>query len=144
MSVVNVEAACAGTKKADVDVLIIGAGFSGLRMMVEARRRGLSARVLEAGDDVGGTWYFNRYPGARNDSESWAYCFSFDKKLQDEWDWQERYPTQPQVFAYLRHISERFDLRRDIQFGTHVSGASFDEVGDTWRVVTDDGQEFVS
>ncbi|HEY1972057.1 MAG TPA: FAD-dependent oxidoreductase, partial [Pseudonocardia sp.] len=94
----------------DYDVVVIGAGFSGLRMLHEARERGLSVRVLEAADDVGGTWNWNRYPGARTDSESWAYCFSFDKRLQDEWDWQERYPTQPQVLSYLRHVADRFDM----------------------------------
>jgi cyclohexanone monooxygenase len=121
----------------DVDVVVIGAGFSGLRMLHEARQRELSVRVFEAGNDVGGTWNFNRYPGARTDSESWAYCFSFDKQLQDEWDWQERYPTQPQVLSYLRHVADRFDMRRDIQFGTRVRIATFDEDTDLWTVTTD-------
>jgi cyclohexanone monooxygenase len=124
------------------DTLVIGAGFSGLRMLLEARKRGLSARVLEAGTDVGGTWNFNRYPGARTDSESWAYCFSFDQQLQDEWDWQERYPTQPQVLSYLRHVADRFDLRRDIQFGTRVRAAVFDEERDRWTVTTEQGETF--
>jgi cyclohexanone monooxygenase len=117
------------TTAPDYDVLIIGAGFSGLRMLHEARERGLSVRVLEAGHDVGGTWNFNRYPGARTDSESWVYCFGFDRGLQDEWDWLERYPTQPQVLSYLRHVAERFGMRRDIQFGTRVRSAVFDEAG---------------
>jgi cyclohexanone monooxygenase len=124
----------------DYDVVVIGAGFSGLRMLHEARERGLSVRVLEAADDVGGTWNWNRYPGARTDSESWAYCFSFDKRLQDEWDWQERYPTQPQVLSYLRHVADRFDMRRDIQFGTRVRSAVFDEERDRWTVTTEQGE----
>jgi cyclohexanone monooxygenase len=127
----------------DYDVVVIGAGFSGLRMLHEARRRGLSVRVLEAGADVGGTWNVNRYPGARTDSESWAYCFSFDKALQDEWDWQERYPTQPQVLDYLRHVADRFDMRKDIQFGTRVRAARFDEDRDLWTVTTERGESIV-
>jgi cyclohexanone monooxygenase len=110
-------------------------------MLHEARGLGFSVRVLEAGQDVGGTWNFNRYPGARTDSESWAYCFSFDKDLQDEWDWQERYPTQPQVLSYLRHVADRFDMRRDIQFGTRVRRAEFDEGDDLWTVVTEHGEQ---
>jgi cyclohexanone monooxygenase len=127
----------------DYDVVVIGAGFSGLRMLQEARQRGLSVRVLEAGGDVGGTWNFNRYPGARTDSESWAYCFSFDKGLQDDWDWQERYPSQPEVLSYLRHVAERFDMRRDIQFGTRVRSAVFDEDRDLWTVTTEQGETLV-
>ena len=127
----------------DYDVVVIGAGFSGLRMLHEARQRGLSVRVIEAGDDVGGTWNFNRYPGARTDSESWAYCFSFDKALQDEWDWQERYPSQPEVLSYLRHVAERFDMRRDIQFGSRVRTAEFDFERDLWTVTTEQGDSLV-
>ncbi|HZZ52342.1 MAG TPA: NAD(P)/FAD-dependent oxidoreductase [Pseudonocardia sp.] len=127
----------------DYDIVVIGAGFSGLRMVHEARERGLSVRVLEAGHDVGGTWNFNRYPGARTDSESWAYCFSFDKQLQDDWNWQERYPTQPQVLDYLRHVAERFDMRRDIQFGTRVRAAEFDSDRDQWTVTTEQGETIV-
>ncbi|WP_047221971.1 flavin-containing monooxygenase [Protofrankia coriariae] len=128
----------------DLDVVVIGAGFSGLRMLYEARSRGLTARVLEAASDVGGTWYFNRYPGARTDSESWAYCFGFDKRLQEDWDWPERYPSQPQVLSYLRHVADRFDLRRDIQFDTRVRSAVFDEEHDVWVVTTERGERLVS
>jgi cation diffusion facilitator CzcD-associated flavoprotein CzcO len=128
----------------DFDVVVIGAGFGGLRMLYEARRRGLSARVLEAGTDVGGTWYWNRYPGARTDTEAWAYCFEFDKQLQDEWDWQERYPSQPEVLGYLRHVADRLDLRRDIVFGARVSSAVFDEERDVWTVGTESGESLVS
>jgi cyclohexanone monooxygenase len=126
------------------DLVVIGAGFSGLRMLHEARQRGFSVRVIEAAGDVGGTWNWNRYPGARTDSESWAYCFSFDKDLQDEWDWQERYPSQVEVHNYLRHVADRFDMRRDIQFDTRVQSAVFDEDHDTWAVTTEQGERFVS
>jgi cation diffusion facilitator CzcD-associated flavoprotein CzcO len=128
----------------DFDVIVIGAGFGGLRMVHEARQRGLSVRVLEAGSDVGGTWYFNRYPGARTDSEAWVYCFGFDKDLQDEWDWPERYPSQPQVQAYLAHVADRFDMRKDIQFDTRVTAAAFDEEEDLWTVTTESGEQLVA
>lgn len=125
------------------DVLIVGAGFSGLRMLHEARVRGLSARLLESGDEVGGTWYWNRYPGARTDSESWVYCFGFDKQLQDDWDWPERYPSQPQVQAYLKHVADRFDLRRDMQMNATVVSAHFDDDRDLWTVTTEAGEQFI-
>ena len=102
------------------DCLVIGAGFGGLRMLYELRQLGLQRKVIEAGSDVGGTWYWNRYPGARTDSESWVYCFSFSGELEQEWDWAERYPAQPEVLRYLRHVADRFDLRRDIEFDTRV------------------------
>jgi len=97
-----------------LDVLIVGAGFAGLYQLYRARKAGLTARVLEAGDDVGGTWYWNRYPGARCDVESLDYSFSFDKELEQEWTWSERYATQPEILRYIKHVAERFDLRRDI------------------------------
>lgn len=124
----------------DYDIVVIGAGFSGLRMLREARERGLTARVLEAGTNVGGTWYWNRYPGARTDSESWAYCFQFDKQLQADWNWLERYPTQPQVLEYLNHVADRFDMRRDIQFNTRVRRAEFDSERDLWTVTSEQGE----
>ncbi|MCK8671600.1 NAD(P)/FAD-dependent oxidoreductase [Rhodococcus sp. HM1] len=127
----------------ELDVLIIGAGFGGIRMLHEARRRGLSARVLEVGNDVGGAWHWNRYPGARTDSESWVYCFGFDKDLQDDWDWPERYPSQPQVQAYLKHVVERFDMHREIELNTRVEAAVFDEGRDLWTVTTESGQRIV-
>jgi cation diffusion facilitator CzcD-associated flavoprotein CzcO len=127
----------------ELDMVIIGAGFGGLRMLCEARKIGLSAKVLDAGADVGGTWYWNRYPGARTDCESWVYCYAFDKGLQDEWDWLERYPSQPQVHAYLRHVADRFDLHRDIELNTRVEGATFDEQHDVWIVTTQAGDRLV-
>lgn len=126
------------------DAVVIGAGFSGLRMLWELRQLGLTARVIEAAPDVGGTWYWNRYPGARTDSESWVYAFSFSKELQDDWDWQERYPTQPEALAYLQHVADRFDMRRDIQFETRMESAVYDEAANRWTVTTDRGDSYTS
>ena len=124
----------------DLDAVIVGAGFSGLYMLQSLRDRlGLSARVFEAGDGVGGTWYWNRYPGARCDSDSYVYCYTFDKQLLQEWEWSERYPEQPEILRYLNHVADRFDLRRDIQFGTRVNGATFNEHTNRWDVSTDKG-----
>jgi cation diffusion facilitator CzcD-associated flavoprotein CzcO len=128
--------------RTDVDAVVIGAGFGGLRMLHELREQGLSTRVIEAGTDVGGTWYWNRYPGARTDTEAWAYAFSFSKELQDEWDWTERFPTQPEALGYLRFAADRLDMRRDIEFRTRVESAVFDEASGTWRVTTDRGDTY--
>jgi cation diffusion facilitator CzcD-associated flavoprotein CzcO len=121
----------------EVGAVVIGAGFGGLRMLYELRRLKIDAVVIEGGSDVGGTWFWNRYPGARTDSESWVYCYSFSEELQQEWDWLERYPSQPQVLAYLRHVADRFDLRRDIRFGTQVRSSIYDESSNRWIVETD-------
>lgn len=127
----------------DVDALIIGAGFSGLYMLHRLRDHlGLSTRVVEAGDDVGGTWYWNRYPGARCDSEGYVYCYSFSKELLEEWQWQGRYPTQPEILAYLQYVADRFQLRRDIQFGARVVRAVFNELESRWIVETDGGDRY--
>ncbi len=123
----------------DVDAVVIGAGFGGLRMLHELRQLGLRATVFEAGTDVGGTWYYNRYPGARTDSECWVYAYSFSKELQDEWNWTEKYPSQAEALAYLQHVADRFDMRRDIRFQTRVTAAHFDEAAQVWRVTTDRG-----
>jgi cyclohexanone monooxygenase len=124
----------------DFDAVIVGAGFAGLYALHKLRNEmGLSARVLEAGDGVGGTWYWNRYPGARSDSSSWIYCYSFDEELRQEWKWSERYPQQPEMLSYLEHVAERFDLNRDIQLGTRVNEATFDEETNRWEVRTDTG-----
>lgn len=125
-----------------VDAVVVGAGFSGLRMLLALRELGLSAVILEAGTDVGGTWYWNRYPGARTDSEAWYYCYSFSKELQAEWDWPERFPTQDQVLGYLRHVADRFDLRREIVFGARVESAVYNEARARWGVKTEDGRRF--
>jgi len=124
----------------DFDVVIVGAGFSGLYMLYKARDvLGLSARVFEAGDGVGGTWYWNRYPGARCDSESFYYSYSFSEELQQEWVWSTKYPEQPEILSYLEHVADRFDLRHDIQLGTRVTEATFQDDADGWEIHTDDG-----
>jgi len=125
----------------DLDAVIVGAGFSGLYMLHRLRDLGgLSARVYEAGGGVGGTWYWNRYPGARCDSESFYYSYSFSEELQQEWVWSSKYPEQPEILRYLEHVADRFDLRRDIRLDTRVTAAVFDEDGDCWEVHTDDGE----
>ncbi len=123
-----------------IDALIVGGGFAGIYMLHKARELGLSARVLEAGDGPGGTWYWNRYPGARCDIESMQYSYQFDKDLQQDYDWKEKYAAQPQILEYVNHVVERFDLKRDMQFGTRVTSAIFDEVNGRWTVETDQGE----
>src|ERR1700733_16334720 len=124
------------------DAVVIGAGFSGLHMLKSLRDRlGLKARVYEAGASVGGTWYWNRYPGARCDSESYIYCFTWDKQLLQEWEWSERYPEQTEILRYLEHVAQRHDLKRDMQFNTRVTSAAFDESTNLWRVYTDKGED---
>lgn len=123
----------------DFDAIIVGAGFSGLNMLHKLRELGFTARVYEAGSDVGGTWYWNRYPGARCDIESMEYSYSFDEDLQQEWEWSERYATQPEILRYLQHVAERFDLRRDISFDTCVASAHWNEPDKLWRIETEDG-----
>jgi len=131
-------------KRANVDVVVVGAGFAGLYMIHRTRAEGLSVRVFEAGDDVGGTWYWNRYPGARCDVESVEYSYSFDEALEQEWNWTERYAAQPEILDYARHVADRFELRRDITFSTRVVSAHFDEESSTWVVTTDAGETVVS
>jgi len=126
---------------AGFDAVVVGAGFAGLYMLHRLRRLGLSARVFDKAAGVGGTWYWNRYPGARCDIESLAYSYSFDPDLEREWNWTERYPAQPEILRYLNHVADRFDLRRDIALSTTVRGATFDEAADRWRVETDPGGE---
>jgi cation diffusion facilitator CzcD-associated flavoprotein CzcO len=124
----------------ELGAVVVGAGFGGLRMLYELRMLNIAAVVIEAGSDVGGTWLWNSYPGARTDSESWVYCYSFSDQLQQEWDWRDRYPSQPEVLAYLRHVADRFDLRRDIRFGTQVRSSIYDESSNRWIVETDTGE----
>ncbi|WP_433803299.1 flavin-containing monooxygenase [Actinomycetospora sp. CA-084318] len=119
------------------DVIVIGAGFSGLYALHRLRSRGFSVQVLEQADGVGGTWYWNRYPGARCDSESYYYCYSFDPELEQEWRWSERYPGQEEIRGYLEHVADRYDLRRDIAFGVRVERAERD--GEGWTVTAADG-----
>ncbi len=130
--------------KADLDALVVGAGFSGLYMLYKLRELGLSARVLEAGGDVGGTWYWNRYPGARCDCESKEYSFSFSPELEQEWVWTERYSAQPEILSYLQHVADRFDLRRDIDFHTRVTAAHWDGQENLWTVTTEAGRSITA
>ncbi|MDQ3547668.1 MAG: NAD(P)/FAD-dependent oxidoreductase [Chloroflexota bacterium] len=122
------------------DAIVVGAGVAGLYMLHRLRGLGLLVRVYEAGDNVGGTWYWNRYPGARCDVESIDYSYSFSDDLQQEWDWSERYASQPEILRYVNHVADRFDLRRDIQFETRVMAAFFDEATNRWMVETDTGE----
>ncbi|MCU1499862.1 MAG: cyclohexanone monooxygenase [Acidimicrobiales bacterium] len=123
-------------------MVVVGAGFAGLYQLHRARGLGLDVQVVEAGGDVGGTWYWNRYPGARCDVESVEYSYSFDEDLQQEWEWTERYAGQPEILRYLSHVADRFDLRSGIRFDTRVVAATFDETVDRWLVDTDAGEEY--
>jgi len=121
------------------DVVIVGAGFAGLYLLHRLRGAGLSARVFETASGVGGTWYWNRYPGARCDVESMQYSYSFSKELEQEWQWPEKFSAQPDILRYANHVADRFDLRRDIQFNTRVTDATFDAPAHRWTVRTDKG-----
>jgi len=124
------------------DAIVIGAGFAGMYLLHRLRDDlGLSVRVYERGDGVGGTWYWNRYPGARCDVESMFYSYSFSEELEQEWEWTERYPAQPEILKYADHVADRFRLREDIQFNTSVNAARYDDAGDTWTVTFDDGTQ---
>jgi cyclohexanone monooxygenase len=122
------------------DVVVVGAGFAGMYMLYRLRGQGLSVRVYEQGGDVGGTWYWNRYPGARCDVESMQYSYSFSNELQQEWEWSERYAPQPEILKYANHVADRFNLRPDIQLDTRVERAAFDERAHAWSVTTSDGK----
>ncbi len=124
----------------DFDAIVVGAGFAGLYMLHRLRSQGLRVRVIEAASDVGGTWYWNRYPGARCDVESMQYSYQFSDELQQEWDWTERYATQPEILRYAQYVAVRFDLCRDITFKTRVVAATFDEAATIWRLETDMGE----
>ncbi|WP_186629670.1 NAD(P)/FAD-dependent oxidoreductase [Rhodococcus sp. BP22] len=127
--------------RTNVDVVVVGAGLAGLYAMHKFRGQGLDVQGFEAASGVGGTWYFNRYPGARCDVESVDYSYSFDDDLQQEWDWSERYATQPEILAYLEHVADRFDLRSGFEFDTRVVSATFDEQAARWNIVTDKGDK---
>ena len=124
----------------DVDVLVIGAGFGGLRTLHTLRGLGMSVAVLEAGDGIGGVWYWNRYPGARCDVESYDYSYGFSDELQQEWRWSERYATQPEILRYVEHVAERFDLRRDVHLDQRMTRAEFD--GARWQITTEAGERW--
>lgn len=125
-----------------VDVVVVGAGMAGLYLLYRLRKLGFSAVALERGDDVGGTWYWNRYPGARCDIESIDYSYSFDDDLQQEWEWSERYATQPEILRYLQHVADRHDLRRDIRFEVNVERAEWRDDDDRWTVTVDNGDTY--
>jgi len=127
-----------------IDAVVVGAGFAGLYMLYKLRQLGFSAIVFEAADGVGGTWYWNRYPGCRCDVDSINYSFSFDPELEQEWTWSERYATQPEILAYANHVADRYDLRRDIKFRTRVESARYDETSRRWQVRTDQGDELAA
>jgi cation diffusion facilitator CzcD-associated flavoprotein CzcO len=137
MSGTQTHAAARPTAK--LDAVVVGAGFSGLYMLHKLRELGLNARVFEAADGVGGTWYWNRYPGARCDSESYYYCFTFSEEILHEWEWTCRYPEQPEILRYLNFVADKLDLRRDIQFSTRVTGAHYNEQSGRWDIETDTG-----
>jgi cation diffusion facilitator CzcD-associated flavoprotein CzcO len=128
-------------KVESVDAVVVGAGFAGLYMLHVLRQSGLKVRGFERGGDVGGTWYWNRYPGARCDSESPYYSYSFDEQLEQEWPLLERYPVQPQILSYLRHVADRFDLRQDIQFDTRVTEVVYRDGEERWQVSTDQSHQ---
>jgi cyclohexanone monooxygenase len=123
------------------DAVVVGAGFAGLYMLHRLRGQGFATRVFEAGGGVGGTWYWNRYPGARCDVESMQYSFSFSEDLDQQWDWSEKYAPQPEILRYANHVADRFELRQDIVFNTRVTTATFDETAKCWRIETDRGDQ---
>ncbi len=130
---------------ATLDALIIGAGFSGLYQLLRLRDHlGMNVKVVEQGGGVGGTWYWNRYPGARCDSESHVYWYTFSRELMQEWEWSERYPGQAEIMRYLNFVADKFDLKRDIQFNTRVTGARYDADANRWIVETEPGETFVA
>src|SRR3982074_1272360 len=122
----------------DYDAIIIGAGMSGMYQLYRLRELGMRVRVFEAGTGVGGTWYWNRYPGARFDSESYSYGYSFSQELLDEWNWSEHFAGQPETLRYLNHVADKFDLRRDIQFRSRVAEAVHEEDTRSWTVQIED------
>src|SRR5436190_16597267 len=130
----------ADTVTGEVDAVVIGSGFAGLYMNYRLRdQMGMTVQVFEVGDGVGGTWYWNRYPGARCDSESYIYCYSFDKDLMQQWEWSGKYPEQPEILRYLNHVADRHDLRRNVKFQTRVTAMHWDELSHRWTVETDQG-----
>ncbi len=128
----------------DYDAVVVGAGFAGMYMLHRLRNAGYSVRVFEAGSGVGGTWFWNRYPGARCDVESLEYSYSFSEELQQEWEWTERFATQPEILRYLNHVADRFDLRPDISLETTVLSATYDDATQRWTVGVDDGTDLGS
>ena len=131
-------------KSENFDAVIVGAGFAGMYMLHKCRALGLSVRVFEVGEGVGGTWYWNRYPGARCDVESVQYSYQFDSELEQEWTWSEKYSTQPEILKYANHVADRFDLRSDIQFKTRVLSAEYSKIDTVWVVKTDKSEKITT
>ena len=136
----SAQPSAAGNSAEQYDVVVVGAGFAGMYMLHRLRGLGLKVRVYEQGSGVGGTWYWNRYPGARCDVESMQYSYSFSDELQREWDWSERYAPQPEILNYANHVADRFNLRGDIEFDTAVTSCAFDERDDLWEIATSGGK----
>src|SRR5713226_10225724 len=130
------------TPALDYDAIIIGAGMSGMYQLYRLRELGMRVRVFEAGTGVGGTWYWNRYPGARFDSESYSYGYSFSPDLLAEWNWAERFAPQPETERYLNYVADKFDLRRDIQCKSRVTAAHYQEERRSWEVILEDGRRY--
>jgi len=133
-----------GETGVDFDAIVIGAGVSGIYSLYRLRELGFKVRVFETGTDVGGTWYWNRYPGARFDSESWTYGYSFSPELLEEWDWEEHFAGQPETLRYLNHVVDKFDLRRDIQFKSRVAAAHYHEDTRSWQLTLEDGRRYTT
>jgi cation diffusion facilitator CzcD-associated flavoprotein CzcO len=130
-----------GGTKSHYEAIVIGAGVAGIYQIKRLADLGVDATVLDGAPDLGGTWYRNRYPGARFDSESYTYGYSFSRELLDEWHWKERFSGQPENLRYLNHVADKFDLRKYMQFNARVEAASFDEAAHLWRLRIDDGRE---
>src|SRR5580765_2045591 len=128
----------------DFDTVVIGAGISGLYQLYRLREIGQRVRVFEAGTGVGGTWYWNRYPGCRFDSESYSYGYSFSQELLDEWHWEEQFAAQPETERYLNHVADKFDLRRDIQFKSRVAAAHYQDDTRSWDITLEDGRRYTT
>ena len=125
---------------ADADAIIIGAGISGMYQLIRLRELGMKLKVFEAGSDLGGTWYWNRYPGARFDSESWSYGYSFSQELLQEWEWTEHFSAQPDTLRYLDFVANKFDLRKHITFNSRIKAAHFDDAQNIWTVTLESGE----
>src|SRR3989475_1149284 len=132
--------ATAAARSGPYDAIVIGAGISGMYQLHRLRELGLSVRVFEAGDDVGGTWYWNRYPGARFDSESWTYGYSFSDEILREWEWSEHFAAQPETLRYCNFVADKLDLRRDIEFNCRITSAVYDEAANQWEIESRDGR----
>ena len=127
-------------RQLDLDVLVVGAGAAGLYLLHKLRGSGFAVQVIEAANGIGGTWYWNCYPGARCDVDSMYYSYQFDEDLQQEWEWTQRYASQPEILRYLNHVVDRFNLRRDIQLNTRVKSAYYNETSNRWFIETENGQ----